>query len=182
MGEVGDDDRLVARIAAGDRRAFAEVMERHVDRVLGLARRVLQSEADAEEVTQEVFLTVWQKAESWRPGRARFSTWLYRVTLNRCLNRKTRVQQRYLPLAPDYDPPDQGPGAEERLLAQERQQQVDAAIADLPVKQRMAISLTYVTGIGNAEAAAAMEISVKALEALLVRARRSLRQRLLAEE
>jgi len=182
MGEVGDDDRLVARIADGDRRAFAEVMERHVDRVLGLARRVLQSEADAEEVTQEVFLTVWQKAETWRPGRARFSTWLYRVTLNRCLNRKARVQQRYLPLAPEYDPPDPGPRADERLLAQEQQQQVEAAIADLPEKQRMAISLTYVTGVGNAEAAAAMEISVKAVEALLVRARRSLRQRLMAEE
>ena len=182
MGEVGDDDRLVARIADGDRRAFAEVMERHVDRVLGLARRVLQSEADAEEVTQEVFLTVWQKAETWRPGRARFSTWLYRVTLNRCLNRKSRVQQRYLPLAPEVDPPDPTPRADERLMAEERQHRVEAAIADLPEKQRTAISLTYVTGIGNAEAAAAMEISVKALEALLVRARRSLRQRLLAEE
>ena len=173
---------MVARIAAGDRRAFAEVMERHVDQVLALARRVLQSEADAEEVTQEVFLTVWQKAETWRPGRARFSTWLYRVTLNRCLNRKSRVQQRYLPLAADFDPPDTGPGVDEQMLSNERQRQVEAAIADLPVNQRTAISLTYVTGVGNAEAAAAMEISVKALEALLVRGRRSLKQKLLAEE
>ena len=95
MGGDEGDDRLLARIAEGDRKAFAVVMERHLDRVFCLARRVLLSDGDAEEVAQEVFLTLWQKAENWRPGRARLSTWLYRVTLNRCLNHKARVQRRY---------------------------------------------------------------------------------------
>ena len=182
MGEGEGDDRLVARIAAGDRTAFAEIMERHLDRVFALARRVLQSDSDAEEIAQEVFLTVWKTAETWKPGRALFSTWIYRVTMNRCLNHKTRVQQRYLPLAPGFESADPAPLAEEALAETQRRERVDRAIAELPQKQRMAISLTYVTGLSNAEAAEAMEISVKALEGLLVRARRSLRQELTAGE
>lgn len=182
MGGDEGDDRLLARIAAGDRRAFAVVMERHLDRVFGLARRVLLSDSDAEEVAQEVFLTLWQKAERWRPGRARLSTWLYRVTLNRCLNHKARVQRRTTALEDEAAIADRDPLAEQRLIETERQAGVSAAVAALPERQRMAISLTYVTGVSNAEAAAAMEISVKALEALLVRARRSLRAALAAED
>ena len=182
MGGDEGDDRLLARIAEGDRRAFAVVMERHLDRVFGLARRVLMSNSDAEEVAQEVFLTLWQKAERWQPGRARLSTWLYRVTLNRCLNHKARVQRRYSSLEDEATIADRDPPAEQRLIEAQRQAQVSAAIAALPERQRMAISLAYVTGISNAEAAAAMEISVKALEALLVRARRSLRAALAPED
>lgn len=182
MGGDEGDDRLLARIAEGDRKAFGVVMERHLDRVFALARRVLLSDSDAEEVAQEVFLTLWQKAEGWRPGRARLSTWLYRVTLNRCLNHKARVQRRYSSLEDEATIPDRDPPAEQRLIAAQRQAQVSAAIAALPERQRMAVSLTYVAGVSNAEAAAAMEISVKALEALLVRARRSLRAALAVED
>ena len=182
MGGDEGDDRLLARIAEGDRKAFAVVMERHLDRVFALARRVLLSDSDAEEVAQEVFLTLWQKAEGWRPGRARLSTWLYRVTLNRCLNHKARVQRRYSSLEDEATIADRDPPAEQRLIEAQRQAQVSAAIAALPERQRMAVSLTYVAGVSNAEAAAAMEVSVKALEALLVRARRSLRAALAAEE
>ncbi len=182
MGGDEGDDRLLARIAEGDRKAFAVVMERHLDRVFGLARRVLLSDSDAEEVAQEVFLTLWQKAERWQPGRARLSTWLYRVTLNRCLNHKARVQRRYTSLDDEATIANRDPPAEQRLIEAERQAGVSAAVAALPERQRMAISLTYVTGASNAEAAAAMEISVKALEALLVRARRGLRAALAAKE
>lgn len=168
-----DDDRLLSGIAAGDRHAFATLMERHLARVFSLALRVTGSRADAEDAAQEAFTRVWRKAESWRPGEARFSTWLYRVTMNLCIDarRKPRADQ----LDPDLPVIDPAPGAEAVLLAHEQEARVGAAMAALPERQREAMALCYTLGLSNAEAAAAMEISVKAYESLLVRAKRDIR-------
>ncbi len=178
MGEREDDDGLLARIGSGDRDAFGRLMDRHADRVFALARAMLGSAADAEDVTQDVFVTVWRRAEDWRPGGARFSTWLYRVTVNQSLNHKNRVAARHAPLDQAAEQQDPAPAADDQLDADRRRQRVNAAVADLPESQRTAVTLTYTTGLSNAEAAAAMAISVKALEALLVRARRTLRETL----
>jgi RNA polymerase sigma-70 factor (ECF subfamily) len=175
MGEREDDDGLLARIGSGDRHAFGRLMDRHADRVLALARSVLRSSADAEDVTQDVFLAVWHGAEGWQPGRARFATWLYRVTLNRSLNHKTRVAARHAPLDAAAEQADPAPAADDAIDAGRRRERLARAVAGLPKGQRAAVTLTYATGLSNADAAAAMDISVKALEALLVRARRTLR-------
>ncbi len=176
MDEREDDDSLLAQIVSGDRHAFGRLMDRHADRVFALARSVIGSAADAEDVTQDVFLAVWRTAEDWRPGKARFTTWLYRVTLNRSLNHKNRVAGRQMPLDAVAEPEDPAPDPGEALDAARRRERIDRAMADLPESQRTAMTLTYTVGLGNAEAAAAMEISVKAFEALLVRARRKLRE------
>jgi RNA polymerase sigma-70 factor, ECF subfamily len=178
MGEREDDDGLLARIGSGDRHAFGRLMDRHADRVFTLARAVLGSAADAEDVTQEVFVTVWRKAEDWRSGGARFTTWLYRVTVNQSLNHKNRVASRHAPLDQAAEQQDPAPAADERLDANRRAQRVNAAVAALPESQRTAVTLTYTSGLSNADAAHVMAISVKALEALLVRARRTLRETL----
>lgn len=177
MDEWEDDDSLLAQIVSGDRHAFGRLMDRHADRVFALARSVIGS-ADAEDVTQDVFLAVWRTAGGWRPGKARFTTWLYRVTLNRSLNHKTRVAGRQTPLDTVAEPEDPAPDPDEALDAARRRERIERAMADLPKNQRTAMTLTYAVGLGNAEAAAAMKISVKAFEALLVRARRKLRQTL----
>lgn len=171
-----DDDRLLSGIAAGDNTAFAQLMERHLTRVFSLALRVTGSRADAEDAAQEAFTRVWRKAGSWRPGEARFSTWLYRVTMNLCIDarRKPRAEQ----LDPDLPVIDSAPGAEAVLLAHEQEVQVRSAMAALPERQREAMTLCYTLGLSNAEAAATMEISVKAYESLLVRAKRDIRARL----
>ena len=178
MDEREDDDGLLARIGSGDRHAFGRLMDRHAGRVFTLARAVLGSAADADDVTQEVFVTVWRRAEDWRPGRARFATWLYRVTVNQSLNHKNRVAGKDAPLDLAAEQQDPAPAADERLDADRRLQRVSTAVAGLPEGQRTAVTLTYTTGLSNADAAAAMAISVKALEALLVRARRTLRETL----
>jgi len=170
------DDGLLAFIANGDRRAFAILMDRHLDRAHGLARRVLNNKSDAEDVVQDAFLKVWQKAGQWQPGRAQFSTWLYRVVVNRCLDLKRKPVNAALDNVAEQS--DDRPDAYEDIVARQRQAKIAAAVADLPERQRTAIALSYTAGLNNAEAAASMDISVKAFESLLVRAKRELRGRL----
>lgn len=175
LAELSDEE-LVARVAAGDRRAYGLLVERHLDRTVTIAVRVLGNRAEAEDVAQEAFLRLWQGAGRFKPGGARFATWFYRVTMNLCLDRKRRPTAAALDES--VDPPDTrpDPGAvlEERRFAGA----LAHAVADLPERQRAAISLTYDAGLSNAEAAKALDVSVKALETLLVRAKRGLRDRL----
>jgi len=171
-----DDDRLLGEIAGGSNQAFAQLMERHLGRVFSLALRVTGSRSDAEDAAQEVFTRVWRKAAEWTPGDARFSTWLYRVTMNLCIDvrRRPRAEQ----LDPDLPVADAGPGAEALLIEREQEVQVRAAMNALPERQREAMALCYTLGLSNAAAAEVMEISLKAYESLLVRAKREIRARL----
>jgi RNA polymerase sigma-70 factor (ECF subfamily) len=171
-----NDDGLLSQIAEGDRRAFSQLMDRHVDRAFALARRVLGNKSDAEDVVQDAFLKVWQKAGQWQPGRAQFSTWLYRVVVNRCLDLKRKPVNAALDNVAEQS--DDRPDAYEDIAARQRNAKIQAAVADLPERQRTAIALSYTAGMSNAQAAETMEISVKAFESLLVRAKRELRGRL----
>lgn len=175
-GSGDEDDGLLAGIAAGDEAAFGRLRDRHLGRVYSLALRVTGSHADAEDAAQEAFERTWKKAARWRPGEARFSTWLYRVTMNLCIDVRRRPRARQI----DADAPfaDPAPAADDGMIARERENLVRAALARLPERQRQAMVLCYTLGLGNAEAAAAMEISAKAYESLLVRAKRDIRSRL----
>ncbi len=171
-----DDDTLLKRVAAGDRTAFAALMRRHVDRAHGLAYRIVGNRSDAEDVVQDAFLKVWIRAGQWRPGTAQFSTWLYRVVFNRCLDLKRRPRSDNLDAVDEIG--DGRPDALSGIEAQQEQRRMAAAIAGLPERQRAAIALTYTTGLANAAAAEVMEISLKAFESLLVRAKKELRSEL----
>ncbi|MDE1145660.1 MAG: RNA polymerase sigma factor [Azospirillaceae bacterium] len=170
---TSSDEVLVARVAAGDAQAFRMLTDRHLDRTVTLARRVLGGAADAEDVAQEAFLRLWQHAQRFRPSEARFSTWFYRITVNLCLDRKRRPAHDTLDNVPE--PVDPSLDAATLVERSELGRLVARAVDDLPDRQRAAISLCYDAGLSNAEAAAAMEVSVGALETLLVRARRALR-------
>jgi RNA polymerase sigma-70 factor (ECF subfamily) len=173
---VDGDAELLRAIAGGDRGAFDRLSRRHLDRAYGVALRMTGSRADAEDVVQDVFLRLWLKPDAWRPGQAQFSTWLYRVVVNRCLDLKRRPKGTDLDAVEEPQDPDAN--AEESLIETERGKALESAVAELPERQRAAIVLTYTAGLRNAEAAATLEISVKAFEALLVRAKRELRDRL----
>jgi RNA polymerase sigma-70 factor, ECF subfamily len=170
---VDGDAELLQAIAGGDRAAFDRLSRRHLDRAYGVALRMTGSRADAQDVVQDVFLRLWQRPDAWRPGQAQFSTWLYRVVVNRCLDLKRRPKGTDLDSVEEPQDPDAN--AEDSLLDAERARALDGAVNQLPERQREAIVLTYTAGLRNAEAASAMEISVKAFEALLVRAKRELR-------
>ncbi|HEX6121412.1 MAG TPA: RNA polymerase sigma factor [Dongiaceae bacterium] len=176
---VDGDAELLRAVADGDRAAFDRLSRRHLDRAYGVALRMTGSRADAEDVVQEVFLRLWLKPGAWQPGQAQFSTWLYRVVVNRCLDLKRRPKGTELDAIEEPQDPDDN--AEDSLMHAERVRALDAAVARLPERQRAAIVLTYTAGLRNAEAASAMDISVKAFEALLVRAKRELRDHLAGE-
>lgn len=167
------DEELVALAGNGDRQAYRVLVERHGRRVLAMARRMTGNLAEAEDVAQEAFLRVWQHAGDWRDRGAKFTTWLYRVVVNLCLDRRRRVPMA--PLEEAGNPADERPNAEATVAADERARRVAEALAALPDRQRAALVLSYYEGMSNASAAAVLEISVEALESLLVRARRAIR-------
>ena len=109
-------------------------------------------------------------------GEAQFSTWLYRVIVNRCLDFKRKPVNAALDLIEEQS--DDRPDAYQDIATRERQAKIAGSVAELPERQRTAIALSYTAGLSNAEAAASMEISVKAFESLLVRAKRELRDKL----
>jgi RNA polymerase sigma-70 factor (ECF subfamily) len=143
--------------------------------MLGLARRILGNAADAEDVVQEAMLRVWTHAPRWRPLAA-FRTWLTRVVVNLCLDRKRRAPWVALEAAGEIVDP--APGAGEQAERDERERLLAAAIAQLPARQRAAIVLTYGDGMSNAQAAEILGTSVSAVETLLVRGKQNLRRAL----
>lgn len=172
------DEALVAAMAKGDEQAFAQLVERHAPKVLALAQRLLRSTADAEDITQEVFTRAWQKAAEWRPEAA-YSTWLHRITLNLSLNHQQRVQHRFESLEDHLQElPCQAPNAEQQLLQAQTREQLQAALEKLPEAQQIAMQLRYGSEQPVADIAEIMGLSRKAVESLLVRARRGLRQQL----
>lgn len=179
MQPAADDVELLQRCAHGDAAAFGQLSRRHAPRVLALARRMLGSEADAQDVVQEAFIRLWQQAPRWEWRDAQLSTWLHRVATNLCLNHIQRVQQRVQPMGEEQeDIADTADTGEVLLEAQQRAEAVQRAIAQLPERQRAAVALFYAAGASTAQTAEALGLSVKAAESLLVRARQSLRQRL----
>jgi RNA polymerase sigma-70 factor (ECF subfamily) len=177
-GEAAGDAALMARIVAGDQAAFRSFAQRHVARFLAVAQRIICNQSDAEEIVQDALLRVWLHAPEWHQGAARVTTWVYRIVVNLALDYMRRNRDRLLSLDDAGDPADPAPDAQ--MLAEGRQLEsfIARAIAELPMRQRIALTLCYFEQMECAEAAQIMQISVSAMESLLVRGRRTLRERL----
>jgi RNA polymerase sigma-70 factor (ECF subfamily) len=173
------DEELVRRVGVGDKRAAAELMRRHLPKMVGLARRMLGNHAEAEDVAQDVFLRVWKHANAWRPGQAKFETWMHRVAMNLCLDRLRRSGRQGGEVSPET--PDKRASATRALDDRQRRERVRDALQRLPERQRAALVLCYYQERSNIEAAEILGVSVDALESLLSRARRSLKSALSAE-
>ena len=171
-----DDDALILRFAAGDQSAARLLSERHLGRVLALATRMLRDTAEAEDVAQEAMLRAWRNAGKWEPGRAKFSTWLHRVALNLCYDRLRK--RRSASLDEVAEPVDERITAHEGMEADEKLTMLKDAISALPERQRAAIQLRHFEERGNDETAEILGVSVEAVESLLARGRRALRDRL----
>lgn len=171
--DADPDLPVLQRIASGDSAACSLLVDRHLQRMHALATRMLGSAADADEVCQDAFVRAWRQASEWKPGAARFSSWLHQVVLNlsrdRLRSRRESVPLEQLPEGAHEDTPEQAQGELDRSLMIRR------AMDQLPPRQREALLLCHFQGLTNIEAAAALELSVDALESLLARARRGLR-------
>ena len=170
------DQRLMAAVAAGEEPALRRLMERHLARVLALAQRVLGDADEADDVAQEAFTRVWRNAGSFDARRARFSTWLYRIAYNLCLDRRRGQRGQWQPL--DEQLADQGPDPSEIEERRQTRAQLAGALARLPVRHRAALALHYLQELSAREAGEVMELGEKAFESLVLRARRGLREEL----
>lgn len=173
------DETLLKRLAAGEERAAKLLLARHLPRVLALAQRMLGSRSEAEDVAQEVFLRIWKEAARWQPGRAKFSTWVHKVTSNLCIDRLR--MRKAAPLEEVALIADPAPGAESRVAGKEQSARVAAALQSLPERQRLALILVHYQELGNRETAEIMNCTVEAVEALLTRARKGLKEILLKD-
>ena len=171
--EPDPDVELVAAVGRGDEAAFRTLVARKLPRIHALALRKLGDRGQADDVAQDAFLRVWKNARDWRPGQARFDTWLHRVALNLCIDRQRRWRE-----TPVAEPPEQidpRPGADQQIAHEDASARVRAALDRLPPRQRDAIMLQTYQELSNIETARVMGVSVDALESLLSRARRTLR-------
>lgn len=168
-----EDDELLKEIKLGNQKAFAILVKRHSSRFYAVAFRMLGKQTDAEDVVQELFLKLWSKPDIWQEGRgAKFSTWFYRIITNRCIDfqRKKKPDQ----LLENFDIADKS-NVEEDLDKITRHKMLEKMLLELPERQRIAINLCFYQGISNKEAAEIMEINLKALESLLMRAKKTLK-------
>jgi RNA polymerase sigma-70 factor (ECF subfamily) len=149
---------------------------RHGTFALRLAARLIPDRSAAEDVVQEAMVRAWTQAARFDPQRAHFTTWLYRIVTNLCIDHRRR--RRPEPMPEDFEPADPAAGAQDMLEVDERDLAVARALADLPGRQRAAMALVYDEGLSGAEAARVLGLSAKAVERLLARARASLRDRL----
>ena len=169
------DEALLARYAQGDRMAARVLVLRLSPRVLGYAARLLGDRAEAEDVAQEALLRLWRIAPDWRSGEAQVSTWLYRVVTNLVTDRqRARLRRRTDPLEGAPEPADAAPAVVAQLMEADRMAALDAALTQLPDRQRQAVVLRHIEGLTNPEIAAVMDVGVEAVESLTARGKRAL--------
>lgn len=175
-----EDSELLDKLATGDEAAFRMLVERHIDRAYAIALRIVGNAADAEDVVQDTMLKIWSHRGRWQHGRARFSTWLYRVISNRCIDLRRKPRNENVETVPEVA--DGQPGAVEIIERNELNGMLELAMQRLPEQQRIAVIFSYHENMSNGEIAQVMDTTVAAVESLLKRGRQQLRQLLRKHE
>ena len=184
------NEDLVRSVAAGDAHAFERLVNRHQKRILNFIFHFMGDPTDAEDLTQEVFLRVWKSAGAYKPE-AKFTTWLYRIAANLCINRQRSLRIRKWFSMSEADSQQQESSEvlidtagvsrttpEDDLLQSELSQQVRKALDALPSSQRLAIVLKIYDGMTYLEISQILGRSVSAVDSLLIRAKKNLQKKL----
>jgi RNA polymerase sigma-70 factor (ECF subfamily) len=179
-----EDVRLMRLVGNGDATAFEELIERHQALVAGTVARMLGSNSDVEDIAQQVFIRVWKSAGRYVP-RAKFTTWLLKITRNLVFNELRRSKrQAHVPIQADPQAEEiplkdeTGDSPDTSLLQKELQQAIEEAILALPESQRLALVLRRYEELSYEQISDVMNLSVPAVKSVLFRARTELRARL----
>jgi len=172
------DADLIARSRTGDASAIAMLVERHADAAYRIAYRLVGQKAQAEDIAQDVLMRMLSYHEGWL-SKTSFHVWLRRAVYNRTVDvyRKARPWQ-HSDLDAAINTADAGPAPDNALVENQTQARVAAAVLELPLRQRMAVTLCFYEQMSLAEAGAVLKVSVGAVESLLHRAKASLKQKL----
>ena len=166
----------MALVQRRDQEAFTRLLDRHLAGLQKFLIRMTGNIADADEVAQEAFLRIWTHAQNWQPDRVRFTTWLFRIARNLAIDRPRR--QRETNDADLEQIVDEALETAHTIDSERRRKMMPNAISQLPERQRTALVLCHFDGMSNPDAAAVLEVTVEALESLLSRARRTLKNAL----
>ncbi len=167
----------MVRAAEGDLPAFEELVRRNQSRAWALAWRCMGDSTEAQDIVQEAFLRIYKAASRYRPT-AGFRTYLYRVVTRLCLDWKAKKRPEYVDTL--LSTPDCSPNPEAHVVVAQLSDAVRKCLADLPPNQRIAITLRHYDGMTYDEIAEVLEVSSKAVDSLLQRARDALRRGLAA--
>jgi RNA polymerase sigma-70 factor (ECF subfamily) len=182
------DAQLMLRVKRGDTTAFAALVDKYKQSVLNLVARTLRDATEAEDLTQGVFVQVWKSAARYQPT-AKFSTWLFTIARNLCLNElRRRARHPAEPLdaphpeqegEPLHQPADARTASPpDALLQGELERKIEEALAALPENQRTALLLCRQDELSYEEIAEVLECSLSATKSLIFRGREALKQRL----
>ena len=173
------DRELMQAVCVGSRSAYQSLVKRHLKSISHYAYRLLGNQKDTQDITQEVFLRLWINAHKWNTEKSKLTTWLHRIAHNLCidyLRKHTRMQTQD---SFDDEAADSSSNNEESTEeTNDKTNLLREALSALPENQRSALTLCHYQGFSNKEAAAIMNISVKALESSVARAKLSLREKL----
>lgn len=179
------DWELVSRAQKGDLDAFTLIVNQYKVRLLGYIFRMINSREDAEDVLQEVFLRVYNSLSRYSP-QYQFSTWIYRITQNLCIDYLRRRKLATFSVDEKFgaeedlslELPDESMCPEKIFESQEIKRQIEEAIYGLPVKYRAVITLRHVQDLSYEEISEIMDMPVNTVKTHIFRARRILRRQL----
>lgn len=176
-----DDLELLRRLVDRRPEALSELYDRFSPLLLAIARRILGSTADAEEILQETFLQAWNQAERYDSGRSSVSTWLVLIARSRALDRlRQRLSRDRVAAAVEAEPaaPDASGRSDEHVLIQERRKRVRSALAGLPVEQKQVMELAFFEGLSQTEIAERTETPLGTVKTRALLAMKKLRREL----
>lgn len=183
------DVQLMLRVRGGDAGAFRELFEKHQRAIVNFAYHFVANRQRAEEIAQDVFLQIYRAAERYEPH-AKFTTWLYRIATNACLNEVRRPEHRHPKRPLEHVPDDERKRAEiafpdpaavagdDALAGRQLEAKIREVLADLPPNQRAALLMSRVDGMSYLEVAEALETSESAVKSLVFRATATMRKEL----
>lgn len=183
------DVQLMMRVRDGDAEAFRELFEKHSRSIVNFAFHFVGNRQRAEEIAQDVFLQIYRAAPRYEPT-AKFTTWLYRIATNACLNEVRRPEHRHPRRSLEHQPDDERKRAEiafpdptaipgdSALAGRQLEAKIHAVLEDLPPNQRAALLMSRVDGMSYLEVAEALETTESAVKSLVFRATATMRKEL----